>query len=196
MNFKSTQLYTSKELDVKISTQLDFPIINEDNAIVAEIRDDDYSNQFNIPNIYSGLIKHENNYYFFDHSIVDKLNNYSKSPCHSYSIHQITSNLAERIIRGENFNIWEIKFESLYHFGHYFISLKSGSYCTSYKYSSKLENNKLTIPYRTSPSDLIQGQTIGEYLEKHYGIYGNSKGKVLELNKSNYRSQLLEEVLC
>lgn len=201
--YNDIKVFIDKNLDKAESINIDFDIINHDNAIMYKLFDTGGLTSSNEPKlydgkIYSGITKDKDRYLFFDHSIIHKPSIAYSDPnsWHSYYIYQITPELFERISRGDKFNIWEARFDSLYHFGKYILSVRRGRYVENLVYHSKLEGDTLTIPYSTSPSDMVSNgfKTIGEFLKWHRGFYPNTNDLIL--NKSVIRQNLLEDILC
>jgi hypothetical protein len=202
--YNDIKVSTDKNLDKPESVNIDFDIISHDNAIMSKPFDTGGLTSGNEPKlydgkIYSGVTKDKGRYLFFDHSIIDKPSGviYSEPDSwHSYYIYQITPELFERISRGDSFNIWEVKFNSLYYFGKYILSVRRGRYVENLVFYSKLEGDTLTIPYGTSPSDMTRSgfKTIGEFFKWHRGFYPNTNDLIL--NKSVIRENLLEGILC
>ncbi len=202
--YNDIKVSTDKNLDKPESVNIDFDIISHDNAIMSKPFDTGGLTSGNEPEIYgskiySGITKDKGRYFFFEHSIIHKPSGYAYSDpnsWHSYYIYQITPELFERISRGDKFNNWEVRFDSLYHFGEYILSVRRGRYIENLVYRSKLEGDTLTIPYVTSPSDMASKgfKTIGEFLKWHRGFYPNTNDLIL--NKSVIRENLLEGILC
>jgi hypothetical protein len=204
--YNDIKVLIDKNLDKAERINIDFDIINHDNAIMYKLFDTGGLTSSNEPKlydgkIYSGITKDKDRYFFFEHSIIHKPSSISYSDpnsWHSYHIHQITPELFERISRGDAFNIWEVKFNSLYYFGKYILSVRRGRYVENLVFYSKLEGDTLTIPYGTSPSDMTRKgsgfKTIGEFFKWHRGFYPNTNDLIL--NKSVIRENLLEGILC
>jgi hypothetical protein len=197
--YNDIKVSTDKNLDKGKTTTIDFDIITHENAIM--YKDFDTSSGYIDrktygDKIHSGITKDNNRYFFFEHSITNKPSSIYTKSWHSYHIYQITKELFEEISKDNKFNIWNVKFNSLYHFGKYILSIRLGNYVENLVFYSKLENDTLTIPYLTSPSDnmLKSGtKTIGEFLKWHSGNYPNVND--LKLNKSVIRENLLNDIL-
>jgi hypothetical protein len=104
-----------------------------------------------------GITCDKGRYFFFDYSIVDKpslIYRTNTKDWHSYYIHQITPELFQKIYNEGQANYWEVKFNSLFNYGKYIVSVRTGSYTKNSVFFSKLEGDTLTIPYKTSPSDM------------------------------------------
>jgi hypothetical protein len=204
--YNDIKVSTDKNLNKGETINIYFDIINHENAIMSKpfhtgglasgYEPEIYGNK-----IHSGITKDKDRYFFFEHSIIHKPSSISYSDpnsWHSYHIHQITPELFERISRGDAFNIWEVKFNSLYYFGKYILSVRRGRYVENLVFYSKLEGDTLTIPYGTSPSDMTRKgsgfKTIGEFFKWHRGFYPNTNDLIL--NKSVIRENLLEGILC
>lgn len=200
--YNDIKVSTDKDLDKGKITSIDFDIINHDNAIMYKYFDKSlgYIDQETYGDkIHSGITKDKDRYFFFEHSIINKPSSiFTKNDksWHSYHIYQITKELFEEIIKDNTFNIWNVKFNSLYHFGEYILSIRRGSYVENLVFYSKLEDDTLTIPYGTSPSDMSRSntKTIGEFLKWQSGFYPNVND--LKLNKSVFRENILDYILC
>jgi hypothetical protein len=194
------KLFTDKLLTkTKCQINPDIPIINSDNAILYKIEKDDYQKTFGIPDIRYGLTKYNGRFYLFNHNIIEtpRLFTRGESRCHSYSIHQITSDLAEKIINDGCFKHWEVYFNCLVNFGKIFISVRRGRFIETFSYESVKTNDILFVPRSISPSDLEnfpRGITIQDYLKKNNNEYPNNN-IWLELNSSLYREIKLNDIL-
>ena len=197
----NVKLSTDKSLDKGQEIDIDFDIISHENAFMYNHFNKKYDELDSYGDkIHSGITNDKGRYFFFEHSIIHKpkfyfrIKDYTNS-WHSYHIYQITPDLFEQIRRGDKFTTWIVKFNSLYHFGKYILSVRKGSYVENSVFYSKLEGDTLTIPYGTSPGNLsISGaKTIGEFLKWH-DLNCKSYNDLI-LNKSVVRESLLESIL-
>lgn len=199
-----TKISTDKSLDKGQKIDLDFDIIGDHNAIMSK----PFGGSFVFSDgetyggkIHSGITMEGGRYFFFEYSIINKPRRSGKDPnsWHSYYIYQITGELFEEISRSQTFNIWNVKFNSLYHFGKCILSVRRGNYVENKIFYSKLEGDTLTIPYGISPSNLSKSdsETIGEFLEWHAKtyIYSQNSQNILLLNRPVFRENLLESIL-
>ena len=197
-----TKLYTDRSITKIKCDAPDIPIINYDNAILFFDKHDDYTKIFKTPTLNEGLLSHKGNYFYFDHNIVETPRTYlsESNSIHSYDVYQITPDLADKIIQTKISRHWEVYFNSFNYFGKRFTTIRHGNFIEWYSYSSyKIVQGKnededvLVLPYNVSPSDIMGGITIGEYLNKHRKEYPKN-GQELELNISVWRNNKLESI--
>lgn len=196
-NFLGTSLYRSKVVDKVLIDPLDIPIISYDNAILYSNHNDDYMVSFALVPIKSGVIRYNNRYYYFDHDIVNTpktrywcdCGSSICTTCHSYCIYPIGDELAQEVISNRSVNIWMVKFHSFYYYGGYYLSIREGNYNRWYGYKSTMYSIGMVVPYSISPSDLLDGCTIGNYLMDHKR---NPRQEVMELNRSVIRDQVFD----
>lgn len=191
-NFLGTSLYRSKFVDKVLVDPLDIPIISYDNAILYSNHNDNYMFSFSLDPIKSGVIRYNNRYYYFDHDIVDtpKTSRLRGTTCHSYYIYPIGDEFAQEVISNRSVNIWMVKFHSFYYYGGYYLSIREGGYNRWYEYKSTMYSIGMVVPYNVSPSDLLDGCTIGNYLMDHKRRY--PRQEVMELNRSVIRDQVFD----
>lgn len=204
VDFYNTLIEASKSLkEAKLDKPLDIPIISEDNAFVMLVKNDDYSKSFRIPTLYSGLTKHNGQYYWFSHNIVKCPKNTYGVSNHSYDIFPIPEAVANKILNKENIGHCEITFSSFYYYGEYYTSVKRGGYYENYIYRSKLSSGCLTIPYNCSPTDLLSvkqnfapvTEKIGEYLINYnkkfpLGIYYEKLTYNIDIIRNNKLNEI------
>lgn len=175
--------------------------ISDDNAICVKHRDDSYTTTFNLTNIYEGLTKENGQYFYFEHSIVDTPRSVSKygPKTFAYKVYPITNKLAQQIINGESTSKWEIYFNAFVNYQSIYTIIKNYDLHT-YKEIAVIDNDKLIIPYGTSPSDIKDNQTIQEFLDWNNNIINSmfrpyvSKEEKLKTNKDILRQIKFEEL--
>ena len=190
-----TKLYTDKSI-TKIKCDVpDIPIINYDNAILFLDKDDDYTRNFKTPTLNKGLINYKGDYFYFSHNIIETPKSYLPNSIHSYDVHRITSDLADKIIKSKNANYWEVYFNCFNYFGTRFTTIRRGNFIEWYSYSSYRNEDGLVLPHGVSPYGLseMNGITIGEYLNKNRKEYPKNRQE-LELNISVWRNNKLESI--
>ena len=145
--------------------------ISDDNAICVKHRDDSYTTTFNLTNINEGLTKENDQYFYFEHSIVDTPRSVSKygPKTFAYKVYPITNKLAQQIINGESISKWEIYFNAFVNYQSIYTIIKNYDLHT-YKEIAIIDNDTLIIPYGISPADMKDNQTIQEFLD-----WNNSK---------------------
>jgi len=171
--------------------------ISDDNAICVKHRDDDYTTTFNLTNINEGLTKENDQYFYFEHSIVDTPRSVSKygPKTFAYKVYPITNKLAQQIINGESISKWEIYFNAFVNYQSIYTIIKNYDLHT-YKEIAIIDNDTLIIPYGISPSDMKDNQTIQEFLDwnnSRFRPYRNKEEK-LKTNKDILRQIKFEEL--
>lgn len=171
--------------------------ISDDNAICVKHRDDDYTTTFNLTNINEGLTKENDQYFYFEHSIVDTpRSSYKYGPkTFAYKVYPITNKLAQQIINGESISKWEIYFNAFVNYQSIYTIIKNYDLHT-YKEIAIIDNDTLIIPYGISPSDMKDNQTIQEFLDwnnNKFRPYRNKEEK-LKTNKDILRQIKFEEL--
>lgn len=171
--------------------------ISDDNAICVKHRDDDYTTTFNLTNIKEGLTKENNQYFYFEHSIVDTPRSVSKygPKTFAYKVYPITNKLAQQIINGESTSKWEIYFNAFVNYQSIYTIIKNYDLHT-YKEIAIIDNDTLIIPYGTGPADMKDDQTIQEFLDwnnNKFRPYRNKEEK-LKINKDILRQIKFEEL--
>lgn len=190
--------------DNKSPIKSDIQIISEKNALYSKKRDDDYSNQFNLTPIESGITFQDGQYYYFNHNIIETTKSWGKDNTNfSYDIYFIDEWLKDKIVAGKS-TYWEPLFYSHFKYGRKIIATgtqrETGSYSSFHEKVSKLDGNDLYIPYGNIPSDLVDSNkkmkreiTIGEFLTKHIKEYKNYLK--LDANKEVIRELMLSSIL-
>ena len=171
--------------------------ISDDNAICVKHRDDSYTTTFNLTNINEGLTKENNQYLYFEHSIVDTPRSVSKygPKTFAYKVYPITNKLAQQIINGESISKWEIYFNAFVNYQSIYTIIKNYDLHT-YKEIAIIDNDTLIIPYGISPADMKDNQTIQEFLDwnnSKFRPYRNKEEK-LKTNKDILRQIKFEEL--
>jgi hypothetical protein len=166
-------------------------VITDDTAIAFEKHKEDYPKSSD--QIKNGLTKQDNQYYFFEHDIVNTPRYGSKSNQFAYHIYPITNDIAERIIKKELVSKWEILFNAFVNYQKVYTMIKDYEFRLSY-ISSYILGDKLVIPYGLSPSDMGDNEiTMEEYLIKHNKRY--PIGEPLDINLGFLREMKLKELL-
>jgi len=171
--------------------------ISDDNAICVKHRDDSYTTTFNLTNINEGLTKENDQYFYFEHSIVDTPRSVSKygPKTFAYKVYPITNKLAQQIINGEYISKWEIYFNAFVNYQSIYTIVKNYDLHT-YKEIAIIDNDTLIIPYGISPSDMKDNQTIQEFLDwnnSKFRPYRATEEK-LKTNKDILRQIKFEEL--
>ena len=171
--------------------------ISDDNAICVKHRDDSYTTTFNLTNIEEGLTKENDQYLYFEHSIVDTPRSVSKygPKTFAYKVYPITNKLAQQIINGESISKWEIYFNAFVNYQSIYTIIKNYDLHT-YKEIAIIDNDTLIIPYGISPADMKDNQTIQEFLDwnnSRFRPYRNKEEK-LKTNKDILRQIKFEEL--
>ena len=171
--------------------------ISDDNAICVKHRDDSYTTTFNLTNINEGLTKQNDQYLYFEHSIVDTpRSSYKYGPkTFAYKVYPITNKLAQQIINGQSISKWEIYFNALVNYQSIYTIIKSYDLHT-YKEIAIIDNDTLIIPYGTGPADMKDNQTIQEFLDWNNSKFRPyvSKEEKLKTNKDILRQIKFEEL--
>lgn len=171
--------------------------ISDDNAICVKHRDDDYTTTFNLTNINEGLTKENDQYFYFEHSIVDTPRSVSKygPKTFAYKVYPITNKLAQQIINGDSTSKWEIYFNAFVNYQTIYTIIKNYDLHT-YKEIAIIDNDTLIIPYGISPADMKDNQTIQEFLDwnnSKFRPYRATEEK-LKTNKDILRQIKFEEL--
>lgn len=171
--------------------------ISDDNAICVKHRDDDYTTTFNLTNINEGLTKENDQYLYFEHSIVDTPRSVSKygPKTFAYKVYPISNKLAQQIINGDSISKWEIYFNAFVNYQSIYTIIKNYDLHT-YKEIAIIDNDTLIIPYGISPADMKDNQTIQEFLDwnnSKFRPYRATEEK-LKTNKDILRQIKFEEL--
>lgn len=171
--------------------------ISDDNAICVKHRDDSYTTTFNLTNINEGLTKENDQYLYFEHSIVDTpRSSYKYGPkTFAYKVYPITNKLAQQIINGDSTSKWEIYFNAFVNYQSIYTIIKNYDLHT-YKEIAIIDNDTLIIPYGTGPADMKDNQTIQEFLDWNNSKFRPyvSKEEKLKTNKDILRQIKFEEL--
>lgn len=166
-------------------------VITDDTAIAFEKHKEDYPKSSD--QIKNGLTKQDNQYYFFEHDIVNTPRIFSNN-CFAYHVYPITNDIAERIMKKEYVGKWEILFNAFVNYQKVYTMIKDYELRLSY-ISSYILGDKLVIPYGSSPSDMKDdNKTIEDYLIKNNKRY-TSMNKPLDINLGVLREIKIKELL-
>lgn len=182
-----------KDKSIKTLTKCEsfIRVITDDNAIAFEKHKEDYPKSSD--QIKNGLTKQDNQYYFFEHDIVNTPRSLSKGDIFAYHVYPITDDIANRIIKKEYVSKWEILFNSFTNYRKVYSMIKDYELRLSY-ISSYMSEDKLVIPYGMSPSDMRDGDVIIEdYLIKNNKRYA-SMNEPLSINLTVLREMKLNEL--
>ena len=155
-------------------------VITDDTAIAFEKHKEDYPKSSD--QIQNGLTKQDNQYYFFEHDIINTPRSFSSRyhDCFAYTVYPITNDIAQRIFNKEYVSKWEILFNAFINYTKVYTLIKDYELKMNYITSYMLDG-KLVIPYGISPSDMGDNETIEEYLSKHNKRYA-SANEPLKIN--------------
>lgn len=169
-------------------------VITDDTAI-AFVKHEDYTRSSDL--IKDGLTKQGNQYYYFEHDIINTPRHYSSkydNLVFAYKVYPITNDIADRIIKKECVSKWEILFNAFINHQKVYTMIKDWDLKMNY-ISSYMLGDKLVIPYGMSPSDMGDNEImIEEYLIKHNKRYA-SANEPLKINVSFLRELKLKELL-
>lgn len=180
---------------------IDFPIIDEDNAIFYQLQSDvspsDYQKSFPVPNIDSGIISHDKRYFFFEHNIITTpRSHYNRDiigSIASYNIYQITPDKFTEIKESDGqYNTWDLRFNGWINYGMHFNYVKNNSYITYKKILVPTIDGVLQLPYGINPSDMKDGDHISDFISNHCVQYPT---KNFKKSISVYRNSVLESIL-
>lgn len=176
-------------------------IISNDNALVIDLNDDAYIDTFNLSNIVGGITKQNEQYYYFEHDIVNTPRHFKKteSKNFSYKVYPITNDLVQIIIQNviekKPISKWEIFFNSFINYQKIYLVIKNYDVRT-YQYSSYIEDDKLNIWYGISPSDYKENMNIEEFIINHDKKYKNTYSDYsFEINFQVLREVKLNEII-
>ena len=168
-------------------------VITDDTAIAFEKHKEDYPKSSD--QIKNGLTKQDNQYYYFEHDIVNTPRSFSSRycDCFAYKVYPITDDIANRIIKKEYVGKWEILFNSFANHKKIYSMIKDYELRLSY-ISSYMSENKLVIPYSSSPSDMREDEMVLEdYLIKNNKRYA-SMNEPLKINLEVLREMKLNQL--
>ena len=166
-------------------------VITDDTAIAFEKHKEDYPKSSD--QIKNGLTKQDNQYYYFEHDIVNTPRSLSKGDIFAYHIYPITDDIANRIIKKELVSKWEILFDSFLNYRKIYSMIKDYELRLSY-ISSYMSEGNLVIPYSSSPSDMREDEMVLEdYLIKNNKRYA-SMNEPLKINLEVLREMKLNEL--
>ena len=186
-----------RDKSIKNLTKCDpfIDVITDETAIAFEKHDEDYPKSSD--QIKNGLTKQDNQYYYFEHDIINTPKTYSSKyydSCFAYHVYPITDDIANRIIKKEYVSKWEILFDSFLNYKKIYSMIKDYSLSLSYITSYMLDD-KLVIPYGSSPSDMREDEMVLEdYLIKNNKRYA-SMNEPLSINLEVLREMKLNELL-
>ena len=168
-------------------------VITDETAIAFEKHNEDYPKSSD--QIKNGLTKQDNQYYYFEHDIINTPRSFSSSyhDCFAYKVYPITDDIAQRIIKKEYVSKWEILFNSFLNHKKIYSMIKDYELRLSY-ISSYMLGDKLVIPYGSSPSDMREDEMVLEdYLTKSNKRYA-SMNEPLSINLEVLREMKLNEL--
>ena len=169
-------------------------VITDETAIAFEKHEEDYPKSSD--QIKNGLTKQDNQYYYFEHDIINTPKTYSSryyDSCFAYHVYPITDDIAERIIKKEYVSKWEILFNSFLNHKKVYSMIKDYELRLSY-ISSYMLGDKLVIPYGISPGAMREDEMdIEDFLIKHYKRY-TSMNEPLSINLEVLREMKLNEL--
>ncbi len=192
---KRTHMIVTRDKAIKTLTRCEpfINVITDDNAIAFEKNNEYYLKSSD--QIKNGLNKQDNQYYYFEHDIINTPKTYSSKyyEIFAYKVYPITDDIAERIIRKEPVCKWEILFNAFINYQKVYSMIKDYELRLSY-ISSYMLGDKLVIPYCISPSDMGDEETtIEAYLTKHNKRYA-SMNEPLSINLEVLREMKLNEL--
>lgn len=168
-------------------------VITDDTAIAFEKHKEDYPKSSD--QIKNGLTKQDNQYYYFEHDIVNTPQSISSRycDCFAYHVYPITDDIANRIIKKEYVSKWEILFNSFANYRKIYSMIKDYELRLSY-ISSYMSEGNLVIPYGLSPNDMREDEMVLEdYLIKNNKRYA-SMNEPLKINLEVLREMKLNEL--
>jgi len=189
-------MIVTKDKSIKTLTKCDtfIKVITDDTAIAFEKYKENYPKSSD--QIKNGLTKQDNQYYYFEHDIVNTPKTFSSryhNTCFAYHVYPITDDIANRIIKKEYVSKWEILFNSFLNHKKIYSMIKDYEITLSY-ISSYMLGDKLVIPYAMSPSDMTDDEVlIEDYLIKHNKRY-SSMNEPLSINLEVLREMKLNEL--
>ena len=166
-------------------------VITDETAIAFAKHKEDYPRSSD--QIQNGLTKQDNQYYYFEHDIINTPRSLSMKEGFAYKVYPITNDIAERIIKKEFVSKWEVVFNAFLNYKRVYIMIKDYEFRLSY-ISSYMSEDKLVIPYGMSPSDMREDEIIIEdYLIKNKEKY-TSMNKPLSINLEVLREMKLNQL--
>ena len=184
-----------KDRSIKTLTKCEpfIKVITDDTAI-AFVKHEDYPRSSD--HIKDGLTKQDNQYYYFEHDIINTPRHFSSkydNQVFAYKVYPITNDIAERIIKKEFVSKWEILFNAFLNYQKVYTMIKDYELKMNY-ISSYMLGDKLVIPYGMSPSDMREDEVIIEdYLIKHNKRYA-STNEPLKINLEVLREIKLNQL--
>lgn len=188
-------MIVTRDRSIKTLTKCEpfIKVITDETAIAFEKHNEDYPKSSD--QIKNGLTKQDNQYYYFEHDIVNTPRSFSSRyhDCFAYHVYPITNDIAQRIIKKELVSKWEILFNSFLNYKKIYSMIKDYELKMNY-ISSYMLGDKLVIPYGSSPSDMTDDEiTIEEYLTKHNKRYA-SFNEPLQINLEVLREMKLNQL--
>lgn len=173
-------------------------VITDDTAIAFEKHKEDYPTHRGYRSrssdqIKNGLTKQDNQYYYFEHDIINTPRSLSMKGGFAYKVYPITDDIANRIIKKEYVCKWEILFNAFLNYKKVYTMIKDYEFRLSY-IGSYMLGDKLVIPYAMSPSDMREEEIVIE----DYLIKNNKRfpiGEPLDINLGFLREMKLKELL-
>ena len=192
---KRTHMIVIRDKSIKTLTKCEpFIDVITDETAIAFVKHEDYPRSSD--HIKDGLTKQGNQYYYFEHDIINTPRHYSSkydNQVFAYKVYPITDDIAQRIIKKELVSKWEVLFNAFINYQKVYTMIKDWDLKMNY-ISSYMLGDKLVIPYGISPSDMGDNEiTIEEYLIKHNKRYA-SANEPLKINVSVLREIKLNEL--
>ena len=169
-------------------------VITDDTAIAFDKHKDEYKQSSD--QIKDGLTKQDDQYYYFEHDIINTPRSFSSRYYDSrfaYKVYPITDDIANRIIKKEYVCKWEIVFNAFLNYQKIYTMIKDFEFRLSY-ISSYMLGDKLVIPYGMSPSDMREDEMdIEDFLIKNNKRYA-PMNQPLQINLEVLREMKLNEL--
>jgi hypothetical protein len=166
-------------------------VITDDTAIAFEKHKEEYKQSSD--KIKNGLTKQDNQYYYFEHDIVNTPRSLSMKDGFAYHVYPITDDIANRIIKKEYVCKWEILFNAFFNYRKIYSMIKDYELRLSY-ISSYMSEGNLVIPYSSSPSDMREDEMVLEdYLIKNNKRYA-PMNQPLSINLEVLREMRLNQL--
>jgi hypothetical protein len=169
-------------------------VISDDTAIAFEKHKEEYKQSSD--QIKNGLTKQDNQYYYFEHDIINTPRSFSAryyDSSFAYKVYPITDDIANRIIKKEYVCKWEIVFNAFLNYQKIYTMIKDYELKMNYIKSYML-GDKLVIPYGMSPSDMREDEMdIEDFLIKNNKRYA-PMNQPLQINLEVLREMKLNEL--
>ena len=166
-------------------------VITDDNVIAFDKHKDEYKQSSD--QIKNGLTKQDNQYYYFEHDIINTPRSLSMKDGFAYHVYPITDDIANRIIKKEYVCKWEIVFNAFLNYQKVYTMIKDFEFRLSY-ITSYMLGDKLVIPYGMSPSDMREDEMdIEDFLIKNNKKYA-PMNQPLSINLEVLREMRLNQL--